>query len=272
MTDYFLIDYEIVKKGVEKGGIVTKSGRGSAVSYYVNSLLGFSDIDRFISPVKLYPDRFMSKTRILKTRSLPDIDINLGTVEPFVEAQEEVMGEGHSYPMISYKPLQKSSAFKLYAKSQGMDYNLANDITSQIKQYEKDLKNADSQEEKDEIDLYDYVDKKYHVYLDESKKYQGIINSKSQAPSAYLIYAGDIKREIGLIKCKTESTHREVITTVIDGMVAENYKFVKNDLLKVTVWLTINKIFDLIGKPVFSVREMTEIVKNDKLTWDIYAN
>ena len=272
MTDYFLIDYEIVKKGVEKGGIVTKSGRGSAVSYYVNSLLGFSDIDRFISPVRLYPDRFMSKTRILKTRSLPDIDINLGTVEPFVEAQEEVMGEGHSYPMISYKPLQKSSAFKLYAKSQGMDYSLANDITSQIKQYEKDLKNADSQEEKDEIDLYDYVDKKYHVYLDESKKYQGIINSKSQAPSAYLIYAGDIKREIGLIKCKTESTHREVITTVIDGMVAENYKFVKNDLLKVTVWLTINKIFDLIGKPVFSVREMTEIVKNDKLTWDIYAN
>ena len=63
-----------------------------------------------------------------------------------------------------------------------------------------------------------------------------------------------------------------MITTVIDGMVAENYKFVKNDLLKVTVWLTINKIFDLIGKPVFSVREMTEIVKNDKLTWDIYAN
>lgn len=272
MTDYFLIDYEIVKRGIAKGGIVTKSGRGSAVSYYVNSLLGFSDIDRFISPVRLYPDRFMSKTRILETKSLPDIDINLGTVEPFVEAQSEVMGEGHSYPMISYKPLQKSSAFKLYAKSQGMDYSLSNEITAQIKQYEKDLKHADSPEEKEEIDLYDYVDKKYHFYLDESKKYQGIINSKSQAPSAYLIYSGDIKREIGLIKCKTESTHKEVITTVIDGMVAENYKFVKNDLLKVTVWLTINKIFGLINKPTYSVREITKIVENDKKTWDIYAN
>ena len=72
MSDYFLIDYKIVQRGIEKGGIVTKTGRGSGVSYYVNSLLGFSNIDRFISPVKLYPDRFMSKTRILETKSLPD--------------------------------------------------------------------------------------------------------------------------------------------------------------------------------------------------------
>lgn len=244
----------------------------SAVSYYSNSLLGFSDIDRFISPVRLYPDRFMSKTRILLTKSLPDIDINLGTVEPFVEAQSEVMGAGHSYPMISYKPLQKSSAFKLYAKSQGLNYEFANEITSQIKQYEKDIKHADSQEERDEIDLYDYVEKKYHCYLDESKKYQGIINAKSQAPSAYLIYSGDIKREIGLIKCKSETTHKEVLTTVIDGAVAENYKFVKNDLLKVTVWLTINKIFNMINKPVYSVREITKIVENDQKTWQVYEN
>ena len=117
MADYFLIDYKIVNRGIEKGGIVTKTGRGSGVSYYVNSLLGFSNIDRFASPVKLYPDRFMSKTRILKTRSLPDLDLNLGNPEVFAEAQDEVMTEiygsgGHAYPMISYKPLQKSSAFK----------------------------------------------------------------------------------------------------------------------------------------------------------------
>lgn len=72
MADYFLIDHKIVGRGIEKGGIVTKTGRGSGVSYYVNSLLGFSNIDRFASPVKLYPDRFMSKTRILETKSLPD--------------------------------------------------------------------------------------------------------------------------------------------------------------------------------------------------------
>lgn len=282
MVDYFLIDYKIVKRGMEKGGIITKTGRGSGVSYYVNSLLGFSNIDRFISPVKLYPDRFMSKTRILQTRSLPDLDLNLGNPEIFAEAQDEVLTEiygtpGHAYPMISYKPLKKSSAFKLYAKSQGLEFEIANEVTSQIKEYEKALKHADSQEEKDAINLYNFVDKKYHKYLDESKKYQGIINAKSQAPCGYLIYGGDIKREIGLIRCVTgdddgEDTSKSVITTVIDGMIAENYKFVKNDLLKVDVWLTINKIFDKIGIKTYSVPEMTKIVENNSKTWDLYKN
>ena len=277
MADYFLIDKKVVERGIEKGGIVTKSGRGSGVSYYVNSLLGFSNIDRFISPVRLYPDRFMSKTRILLTRSLPDLDLNLGNPEVFAEAQDEVMTEiygtpGHAYPMISYKPLQKSSAFKLYAKSQNMDFIIANDITDQIKKYEKDLKNVETKEEKDALDLKDYVDRRYHKYLDESEKYQGIINTKSQAPCGYLIYSGDIKREIGLIRCVSESTGNSVVTTVIDGMVAENYKFVKNDLLKVDVWLTINKIFDEIGISTYDVPQMTDAVSNDEETWSLYAN
>lgn len=284
MTDYFLIDYKIVKRGLEKGGIITNTGRGSGVSYYVNSLLGFSNIDRFISPVKLYPDRFMSKTRILETKSLPDLDLNLGNPEVFAEAQDEVMTEiygtpGHAYPMISYKPLQKSSAFKLYAKSQNLDFETANMVTSEIRAYEKALKHADTPEEKAALDIYDFVDKKYHKYLDESKKYQGIINAKSQAPCGYLIYGGDIKREIGLIRCvpSTEDDEnvesgKSVLTTVIDGMVAENYKFVKNDLLKVDVWLTINKIFDKIGIPTYTVPEITKIVEQDEKVWKLYEN
>lgn len=279
MADYFLLDHKIVERGLEKGGIITKSGRGSGVSYYTNSLFGFSDIDRFISPVKLYPDRFMSETRILKTVSLPDLDLNLGNPEVFAEAQDEILTEaygtpGHSYPMISYKPLQKSSAFKLYAKSQGLDFDIANDVTSEIKKYEKALKHADSPEEKETINIYDFVDKKYHKYLDESKKYQGIINAKSQAPCGYLIYGGDIKREIGLIRCVSGQGEKQhsVLTTVIDGAVAENYKFVKNDLLKVDIWLIINRIFDKIGIKTPSVTEMTRMVEGDEATWSIYAN
>ena len=173
MADYFLIDYKIVKSRIEKARIVTKTGRGSGVSYYINSLLGFRKIDRFISPVKLYPDRFMSKTRILETKSLPDLDLNLGNPEIFAEAQDEVLTEiygsgGHSYPMISYKPLQKSSAFKLFAKSQGLEFDIANEVTSQISQYEKVLKHTDSPEEKETIDIYDFVDIKYHSFLNES--------------------------------------------------------------------------------------------------------
>lgn len=280
MADYFLIDHKIVKRALERGGIITKSGRGSGVSYYVNSLLGFSDIDRFSSPVKLYPDRFMSKTRILETRSLPDLDLNLGNPEVFAEAQDEVMTEiygtpHHSYPMISYKPLKSSSAFKLYAKSQNVDFEVANAITEQIKKYEKDYGNAESPEEKAELNIYDYVDSKFHKHLDESKKYRGIINTKSQAPCGYLIYSGNIKREIGLIRCVSDNQKDEtkgIITTVIDGMIAENYKFVKNDLLKVDIWLTVNKVFEALGIDTYSVAEMTKAVDGDKATWDIYKN
>ena len=176
--------------------------------------------------------------------------------------------------MISYKPLQKSSAFKLYAKSQGLDFELANNVTTCIAKYEKALKHADSPEDKEAISIYDFVPKRYHQYLDESKKYQGIINAKSQAPCGYLIYQGDIKREIGLIRCVsgTGKNQHSVLTTVIDGAVAEKYKFVKNDLLKVDVWLAIYSVFDKVGIPTPTVTEITKLIQNDKPTWDIYRN
>lgn len=72
MVDYPLLDYSIVKRGLEKGGIITATGRGSAVGYFTNTLCGFSKVDRFKAPIKLYPERFISKARILETNSLPD--------------------------------------------------------------------------------------------------------------------------------------------------------------------------------------------------------
>lgn len=72
MVDYPLLNYEIIKDAIEHGGLITDSGRGSAVSFFTNSLLGFSKVDRFKSAIKLYPERFMSTTRILETHSLPD--------------------------------------------------------------------------------------------------------------------------------------------------------------------------------------------------------
>lgn len=70
--DYFLLNYPIIKKGKEKGGVLTSTGRGSAPSYYLNKLLGFTEVDRLDAPITLYPTRFMSVSRILETKSLPD--------------------------------------------------------------------------------------------------------------------------------------------------------------------------------------------------------
>ena len=200
------------------------------------------------------------------------LDLNLGTVEIFAQAQLDLMGENHAYPMIAFGTLKTSSAFKMYCRSQGLDYQLANDISKQIQEYEKALGQAETQEDKDMIDLYDYVDKKYESYIKNSKKYQGIIDSKSKAPCGFLLYSGDIRREIGLIKCKSESTKKEYITTTIDGYVAEEYKFVKNDLLKVDVANIIKRIYDRIGREQDDIKTLTKLIMADDLTWKIYEN
>jgi DNA polymerase III alpha subunit len=271
MSDYFLIDYYMVKRALEKGGVLTDSGRGSSVGYFTNTLLGFSKVDRFQSPIKLYPERFISKSRILETKSLPDIDLNWGTPDIAAEAQEEILGKDHAYPMIAFGTCKKKSAFKLYARSQNMDFDLANTISGQIEKYDDALKYADD-DEKDEIDIYDYVNEEYHSYIDASKKYQGIIMDKKKAPCAYLLYDGSIREEIGLIKCKSETTKKEYMTAVIDGAIAENYKFLKNDILKVDVVLLIDLIYKRIGLKHHTVNELMELVKNDQAVWDIYAN
>ena len=271
MSDYFLIDYYMVKRAIEKGGVLTNSGRGSSVGYFTNTLLGFSKVDRFQSPIKLYPERFISKSRILETKSLPDIDLNWGTPEIAAEAQEEILGKNHAYPMIAFGTCKKKSAFKLYARSQNMDFELANTISTQIEKYDEAMKYADD-DEKDDISIYDYVDEEYHSYIDASKKYQGIITDKKKAPCAYLLYAGSIRDEIGLIKCKSDTTKKEYMTAVIDGAIAENYKFLKNDILKVDVVLLIDMIYKRIGIKPHTVNRLMELVKNDQAVWDIYAN
>lgn len=276
MVDYPLIDYRIVQRAIEKGGLITDSGRGSAVGYFTNTLCGFSKVDRFKSPIKLYPERFISESRILETRSLPDLDLNVGNPDIFAEAQDEILTEiygnsGHAYPMIAFGTFKKKSAFKLYARAKNLDFDIANQISEQIGKYDEAIKYADD-DERDEINLYDYVDKKYHDYIKQSESYWGIISDKKKAPCAYLLYGGNIREEIGLIKCKSESSKKEYITTVIDGAIAEKYKFLKNDLLKVDVVVLIDKIFQRIGIEHFTVNELVEKVKTDKKVWDLYAN
>ena len=271
MADYFLLDYEIVKKAISMGGVLTDTGRGSSVGYFTNTLLGFSKVDRFQSPITLYPERFISKTRILETHSLPDIDMNWGTPEIAEEAQKQILGADHAVPMIAFGTCKKKSAFKLYARSQNMDFELANTISSQIDQYEEAIKYA-SDEDKDDISVYDYVDEQYREYIDKSQKYWGIIMDKKKAPCAFLLYSGNIREEIGLIKCKSESSGKEFITAVIDGAIAENYKFLKNDILTVSVVLLIDKIYNAIGIKHHTVNELRQLVKDDPLTWNIYAN
>jgi len=270
MADYFLLDYEIVEKAKKKGGRITLTGRGSAAGFFTTTLLGFSKIDRLQAPVKMYPERFMSETRILQTRSLPDLDLNTGNPDIFLESQDEVLGTESSYQMIAFGKYKVKSAFKLYAKSQNIPFNIANTISQQIEAYELDYKHADD-DMKDLIDVYNYVDKEYHDIIRDSEKYQNLISDKKPAPCASLIYQGNIKEEIGLIKIKGKNGKKDVLVAAIDGNAAEDYKYLKNDLLKVDVVNIIYDTFHNIGQEPFSVNELIEITKNDDKVWDIYA-
>lgn len=267
-ADYFLIDSELVKRGQEKGGYLTPTGRGSAGGFFTNNLLGLTTIDRISFPVKLYPERFVTAERL--ATSLPDIDLNLDRQEPFAEAQAELMGEGHSYPMIAYGTLKTKSAFKMYARASGLDAQLANTISTQIERYEKAVQYAE-EDDKDLIDISDYVEPQYISYIEESAAYQGIIVSKSQAPCGFLIHNGDIRSEIGLVKVKNQAKNKEVLCTVIDGATADEFGYVKNDLLVVAVINVNSRTMRRANLPQYSSQEMILLTAKDKPTWNIFA-
>ena len=266
LADYFLLDYNVVNKGKELGGFITMTGRGSAPSFYLSKLLGLTTIDRIGATVKLFPERFITKERILEAGTLPDIDLNLGNPEIFAQAQIEVMGENHSYPMLAYGTLQPKAAWKLYARAKNIDFDTANMVSSQIDQFEMDYKHTEDEDEKQLIDVMNYIEEDYKETYYESTKYLGIVSDWKIHPCAYLLYAGDIKEEIGLIKIK------EHLCSVMDGLWAENYKFLKNDLLKVSVVDLIFRIYKRIGIQPHTLPELIKLCENDQKTWDVYKN
>lgn len=267
MSDYFLIDYELVKRAKELGGVITPTGRGSGGSFFTNTLLGFSTLDRLSLPVTLYPSRFISKERLM-AGSLPDLDLNVANPEIFAQAQEEIMGKGHAYPMIAYGTLKLKSAFRLFARAMGLPMATQNIVSEQLEEYETELKNAGDDEE---IDVYDFVDENYREYVEGAKAYLGIVVSKSQAPCGYLIYNGDIRSEIGLIRVVSKTTKKSVLCTVIDGYTADEFGYVKNDLLKVDVVQVNYSAMKEAGLPVLTSKQIIELTRNDPATWDLLA-
>lgn len=271
MADYFILDYEIVKRGKEKGGSITLTGRGSAPSFYITKLLGLTTVDRIGASVKLFPERFVSKERLLETKSLPDIDLNLGTPEVFADAQAEIIGEGHSYKMLAFGTVKTLGAWKLYARVSGIDFETSNSVSDKLKLYEDAIKHAHDEEEKESIKPEDYIGNEYASLFMEAKKYVGLVNTLTPHPCAYIIYSdGDIREEFGLVKIKTGSV--EHICANIDGEFAEKYKFLKNDLLKVSVVDSIYRTYNRIGITPHTLPELLQLCDGDKDVWGVYEN
>lgn len=244
MADYFILDHYVVKKAVEEyGAILTRSGRGSAVSFYVNKLLGLTEVDRISAPITLYPTRFMSAERILSSRSLPDIDLNWADVDPVIQASKDILGEDGIYYMIAYKPLQESSAFRLWCKANDMHISEYDDIAKNLEAYENDSQ--------------------WKQLIDDSKVFRGVVESVAPSPCSFLLSNDKISEIVGLVKVG------DVTCCCLDGYNCDVYKFLKNDYLTVMVYQIIDEVYKLIGRPIDDIP--TLIANCDDKVWDIYA-
>ena len=283
-ADYPLANYKLVDLAVHKyGGQLTTTSRGSAASYYTNKLLHFTTMDRFEAEVPIFPERFITKDRILASHQMPDIDLNCSDQEPFVKAARELFGEHGCYPLLAVGKLGEKSGFKLYADIQGLEPSLANEITTEIDKYNEALKNVEDEEDKKNIRIEDYItDEKHLRIFYDSKPYQGIIeqakvhacgfclfNGNTRQPD--VIGYGDIRYEIGLIRCHSESTGRSTIVANVEGGLLDSYGYCKDDFLIVDVVGIIYKLYQSISRTVPTVSMLRKMVTGDWPTWDLYA-
>lgn len=242
-SDYFLFNERLVDLAINKyQGVLTRTGRGSCGSFYINKILGMTQLDRFKLDIKLYPERFMSTARLLENRALPDIDFNVVEQAPFVKAAKELLGEQGCYPMIAYGTMQIGEAFRNVCRTHQLIYDEYNEVAKNIE---------------------DYMDnKKWKPYIDEAQKYVNTIVSASVHPCAYLLDNKDLREEYGVVKIG------ENLCVMVTSSEADEYKMLKDDFLVVTVYKLIDETFKLIGKPIITVRELLDSL--DDRIWDIF--
>lgn len=246
-ADYFLFNERNVDLAVNKyGGVLTRGGRGSCGSFYINRILGMTQLDRFRIHLPLFPDRFASTARLLENRSLPDIDFNVKEQEPFVKASRELLGEHGCYPMYAPGTMQKSEAFRNVCRSKGLDFDEFNEVAKNIEEYEND--------------------KKWQTIIQEADKYVGTIVSGSVHPCAHCLSDKNLLYEYGVTRLG------ENICVLITSAEADEYKVLKNDYLIVKVWKLIDETFKEIGIPIIPANQLLNEIKNDQRIWDLFKN
>lgn len=269
VVDYFLTNQKIVKTAIDDyGGILTTTSRGSASSFIVNKLLGFTTLDRFSSEIPIYPERFLTKERVLAGQ-MPDIDFNIATQEPFVKASRQIIGEHGCYPLMAIEVLKEKAAWQLYAGASDVPPDDANNISKFIDKYNDALKYAD-EEDKPFIKVEDFIPSDYLELYKQSRDYQGIVINLKVHACGHIILDGDVRRKIGLISAISETTGKRTLCACIEGGYLDSFGYVKNDFLIVDSVSLVKECFDSINEPVPSFDELREMVKNDNLTWGIY--
>ena len=246
-ADYFLFNEKNVDLSVNKyGGVLTRGGRGSCGSFYINRILGMTQLDRFKINLPLFPDRFASTARLLENRSLPDIDFNVKSQQPFIKASRELLGEHGCYPMYAPGTMQISEAFRNVCRSKNMSFDEFNHVAKNLEEYQDDPK--------------------WKPIIEEANRYVGTIISGSVHPCAHILSNTNLLYEYGVTRLG------ENVCVLITSSEADEYKVLKNDYLIVTVWKLIDETFKEIGIPIIKANELLDKIKNDQRIWDLFKN
>ena len=242
-ADYFLLNKQVYDLASGKyHGTLTKTGRGSCGSFILNKMLGMTQIDRLRSDLPLYSERFISTARLLENHSLPDYDFNCATQEPFIKATRELLGEHQCYPMLAYGTMKESEAFRNVCRSHELEFSEFNEVGKNIDAYRNDPY--------------------WKKYIDEAQIYISTIISCSVHPCSFLLMNEDIREELGVLKIG------DVLCAPITSTEADNWKYLKNDYLIVTVWNIIKQTFDMIGQPIMSIKELEANL--DDSVWELF--
>lgn len=242
-ADYFLLNKQVYDLASGKyNGTLTKTGRGSCGSFILNKMLGMTQIDRLRSDLPLYSERFISTARLLENHSLPDYDFNCATQEPFIKATRELLGEHRCYPMLAYGTMKESEAFRNVCRSYNLEFSEFNEVGKNIDQYRNDPT--------------------WKKYIDEAQIYISTIISCSVHPCSFLLMNEDIREELGILRIG------DVLCAPITSTEADNWKYLKNDYLIVTVWDIIKQTFDLFRTPIISIRELEDNL--DDKVWELF--
>ena len=245
MADYFLLNEEIVRLATNKyGGVLTRTGRGSSPSYFLNKLLGMTQIDALTAPVPVYSSRFISTARCLENRSMADIDYNVVSQKPFQDASKELLGEHGCYPMVAYGTMELSEAFRNTCRASELPYAQYNDIAKAVESHAEEPK--------------------WKPYIDEAKTFIGSIVSVSPHPCAHILMDKDLRYEYGVVRVG------DALCVMITSSEADEYKVLKDDFLIVSVWKLISETFEMLGKPIMTVKELEENL--DDKVWNLFRD
>lgn len=246
-ADYFLFNTKNVDLAVNKyGGVLTRGGRGSCASFYINKILGMTQLDRFKINLPIFPDRFASTARLIENRSIPDVDFNIKEQEPFVKASRELLGEYGCYPMYAPGTMQLSEAFRNVCRSKNIPYDEYNEVAKNLEKYAED--------------------ERWKPIFEEANHYVGTIISGSVHPCAHLLSNEDIRYEYGVYRLGDN------LCVLITSSEADEYKVLKNDYLIVSVWKLIDETFKKIGIPIISAKQLLDEIKDDQRIWDLFKN